>query len=206
MTGAARNNSSSTWRSDVAVYENVARILEELRQDHSNMALLLDLLERECDHIRDGSSTDFELIHDIMQYMTTYSDEVHHPKEDLIYEELKSIRPELEGGFERISLDHRCIAEQGRQLRDKFAFIDSEGAVSRGALVDDTMRYVNLLRSHMQWEEIDLFRRCRAMAAIGHQFVAYEDFEGVDDPLFGSRVHSRHDRLFKRIAAASKVE
>jgi hemerythrin-like domain-containing protein len=188
------------------VYETVERILGDLRQDHRNITLLLDLLERECDHIRDGSSADFELIHDIMQYMTTYPDAVHHPKEDLIYEEVKSIRPELQSGFERISLDHRCIAEQGQQLRDKFAFIDSEGTVSRSALVDDTMRYVNLLRSHMQWEELDLFERCRAMAAIGHQFVTYEDFEGADDPLFGSRVHSKYDRLFKRIAAASKEE
>lgn len=64
------------------------------------------------------------------------------------------------------------------------------------------MRYVNLLRSHMQWEEIDLFERCRAMAATGHQLEACDGFEGADDPLFGSRVHSTYDRLFKRIAAA----
>lgn len=188
------------------MYENVARILEDLHQDHRNMWLLLDLLERECDHIRDGSSTDFELIHDIMQYMTTYPDAVHHPKEDLIYEELKSIRPELAGGFERVTLEHRCIAEQGQKLRDKFALIDSEGTVGRSALVDEIMRYVNLLRSHMQWEEIDLFERCRAMATIGHQFVAYADFKGADDPLFGNRVHSKYERLLKRIAVAGKEE
>jgi hemerythrin-like domain-containing protein len=188
------------------VYEDVTRILDDLRQDHRNMALLLDLLERECDCIRDGSSTDYELIHDVMQYMTTYPDAVHHPKEDLIYKELKSVRPELAGGFERISLDHRCIAEQGQQLREIFACIDSEGAVRRNALVNDAMRYVNVLRSHMQWEEIDLFERCRAMALLGHQFVAYDDFKGPDDPLFGNRVHTKYDRLFKRIAAVSKKE
>jgi hemerythrin-like domain-containing protein len=92
------------------VYENVARILEELRQDLRNMALLLDLLERECDHIREGSSTDFELIHDIMHYMTTYPDTVHHPKEDLLYEELKSIRPDLAGGTDIPGSQMHCGA------------------------------------------------------------------------------------------------
>lgn len=187
------------------MYESVDTILEDLRRDHRNMTLLLDLLERECEHIRDGSSTDYELIHDVLQYMTTFADAVHHPKEDLIYEELKSIRPELQGGFERISLDHRCIAEQGQKLREKFALVDSEGTCSRNALVDETMRYVNLLRSHMQWEEIDLFERCRAMACTGHQFVKCDHSSGADDPLFGSRVQSKYARLFKRIAAAGRM-
>lgn len=61
------------------MYENIARILEDLRQDHRNMALLPDLLDCECDRIREGSPADLELIRDIMQYMTTYPDAVHHP-------------------------------------------------------------------------------------------------------------------------------
>lgn len=178
---------------------NVADILEELRQDHRNMALLLDLLERECVRIHAGSSADYELVHDIMQYMTIYPDAVHHPKEDLLYGELKSSRPDLTGGFERISLDHRTIAEHGRQLRDSFSSIDSDAVVNRSALVEDAMRYVTILRNHMQWEELDLFERCSAMAADGHPFVIRDDLDGIADPLFGSNVHSGYDRLLRRL-------
>lgn len=179
--------------------DEVTKILDELLQDHRNMTVLLDLIEGESNRIRDGSAADFDLLQDIMQYMAVYPDAVHHPKEDRLYEELKSARPEWTGGFERISLDHHDIAEQGRNLRDIFAAVCSDALVDRERLADETLQYVNNLRSHMQWEELDLFERCRAMAAHGHRFVAHSSIESKSDPLFGRSVHSRYERLFKRI-------
>ena len=57
----------------------LADLLKDLREDHRNMATMLDLLNRQIGHIRDGERPDYELIHDVMRYMTTYSDAVHHP-------------------------------------------------------------------------------------------------------------------------------
>ncbi|MDZ7768416.1 MAG: hemerythrin domain-containing protein [Woeseiaceae bacterium] len=89
---------------------DIAVLLDELHQDHRNMAFLLELLERESNRLLDDGNPDFELMHDIMQYMTGYPDAVHHPKEDRLYAEIKEVRPELTAGFQRISHDHR---EQG---------------------------------------------------------------------------------------------
>lgn len=184
--------------------DEVTKILDELRRDHRNMTLLLDLIERESNCIRDGTPADFDVLHDIMQYMTVYPDAVHHPKEDRLYEELKAVHPEWTGGFERISLDHRDIAEQGRDLRNAFSAVDADGLVNREQLADAAVRYVNTLRSHMQWEEIDLFERCKAMAADGHRFVAQTRAESIRDPLFGRSVHSRYERLFDRVRSARR--
>ena len=114
---------------------DVARILGELRRDHKNMARLLNLLEREANRMYEGDNPDFELMHDVMHYMTIYPDAVHHPKEDRIYAELKTFRPDLSAGFARISLDHRQIAEQGMKLRDEIASIDAGVAMKRNAVV-----------------------------------------------------------------------
>ena len=45
----------------------LARILEELREDHRNLAQLLDLLEAECKDLPNDGEPDFELLRDIMQ-------------------------------------------------------------------------------------------------------------------------------------------
>ena len=63
----------------------LARILEELREDHRNLTRLLDLLENECRDIPDEGEPDMDLLHDIMHYMTVYPDAIHHPREDLVY-------------------------------------------------------------------------------------------------------------------------
>ena len=184
--------------------EEVTRILDELFQDHRNMTLVLDLIERESLCIRDDSAADFDLLQDIMQYMAVYPDAVHHPKEDRLYEELKLAHPEWTGGFERISLDHHNIAEQGRKLRDAFAAVQSDALVNRERLADEALQYVNNLRNHMQWEELDLFERCRAMATQGHRFVTHDRVESKSDPLFGRSVHSAYERLFEHIKSARR--
>jgi hypothetical protein len=51
--------------------QKAAELLTELRQDHRNMAILLDLLQQEIDRIdHPDESPDFELLRDIMRYMT----------------------------------------------------------------------------------------------------------------------------------------
>ena len=113
------------------------------------MALLLNLLEREANNVYAGKEADFDLMRDIMHYMTVYPDAVHHPKEDKIYAELQSARPDLASGFGRITVDHRGIAEQSEQLHDELALIESGGIVRRNSVVSSALRYVNTIaQSH----------------------------------------------------------
>ena len=180
----------------------VARILEELRQDHRNMALMLNVLERESNRAYKGENPDLELLHDIMHYMTIYPDAVHHPKEDRIYAELKVVRPDLSSGFTRITMDHRNIAEQGMKLRDDIAHAVAGAFIKRNDLVGDALRYVNSLRSHMQWEELDLFRRIEEMIADGHELIDTAEFRYRSDPVFGPEVEQTFGRLLESMDLA----
>ena len=178
---------------------NVANVLAELRQDHKNMILMLNLLEHQSNRLYDGDDPDFELLHDIMHYMTVYPDAVHHPKEDRIYAELKAIRPDLSVGFERITIDHRQIAELSIKLRDDIASINSSQFVRRNRIVADALRYVNTLRGHMQWEELDLFRRIEEMIAEGHNLIEAATYLQAYDPVFGPKIEQKFENLVKSI-------
>lgn len=182
--------------------DTIASILVGLRQDHKNMALLLACLESESNKIYAGDDPRFELMHDVMQYMTVFPDAVHHPKEDRLYAELKFVRPDLSQGFDRITLDHRNIAEMGFRLREQIESVGSGSIVKRKSVVADSLRYVNTLRSHMQWEELDLFRRCETMAADGHEFVLDAEFRDARDPLFGANAEERFQRLFEVVKSS----
>ena len=178
---------------------NVSKVLAELRQDHKNMSLMLNLLELESNRLFDGEETDFELLHDIMHYMTVYPDAVHHPKEDRIYAELKAVRPDLSVGFDRITVDHRNIEELGLMLRNEIASVNSGSFVPKKSVVADTLRYVNTLRGHMQWEELDLFRRVDDMVAEGHKLIEAATFLQTPDPVFGPEVEEQFSRLFESV-------
>lgn len=179
--------------------KSAAIVLEELRQDHRNMSLMLNLLERESNLIYADGDPDFELLADVMHYMTVYPDAVHHPKEDRLYAELKVVRPDLSAGFERISVDHRHIAELGVALRDEIASINSGTFIRRNTVVANALRYVNTLRGHMQWEELDLFRRVEDMIREGHTLIDAANFSQDLDPVFGPEVEQNFARLVVNI-------
>lgn len=180
--------------------DRIHTILNELYQDHRNVSMLLDLLEREACCLIDAKQADTELVHDIMRYMTVYPDAVHHPKEDRLYAELKAVRPELAAGFSRIALDHAALAQMGKNLLRNVSALRAGQDLAVEPLANDVLNYVNSLRSHMQWEELDLFRRCRRMADDGHAVLSFATRFG-DDPLFGHDVESTYSRLFSRIRA-----
>ena len=184
--------------------QNVQRVLSELHRDHRNMGLCLSILEREANRIYDNGEMDIELMHDVMTYMTGYPDAVHHPRENRLYSELKNTHPELSPGFSQIYTDHKTIAEQGLKLRDEFEGAAAGSAVRRKTLVADALRYVETLRSHMRWEESDLFRRCEALVDNDRE-VDLDDDEGAgDDPLFGRQAEARFAKLFACIEEANR--
>lgn len=178
---------------------NAATVIAELRTDHKNMALMLRLLERESNLIYDGKEPDYGLLRDIMHYMTVYPDAVHHPKEDRLYAELKAFRPDLSTGFTRITMDHVHIAEQSRKLHTNIEAITLGNPVRRNAVVADALRYVNTLRGHMQWEELDLFRRVDEMIRLGHNVLDSANFTHRSDPVFGPEVEEDFGRLVKSV-------
>ena len=169
----------------------LADLLDDLRADHRNMTVMLDLLGQQIEHIRDGERPDYELVHDIMRYMTVYSDAVHHPKEDLLYGVMKSEKPEMTKGLERVEPEHQELAKLGEALRNDVEAVASGAAVTRDRLVADTSNYVTMLRKHMAWEEEDLFRRARELVnGEKEMFVDLSNFDTLD-PVFGSeREHS----------------
>ena len=177
----------------------LADLLDDLRADHRNMAAMLDLLAQQIEHIRDEERPDYELIHDIMRYMTVYSDAVHHPKEDLLYGAMKSERPEMGKGLERVEPEHQEIAKLGEALRNDVEAVASGSPVTRERLIEDTSNYVTMLRKHMAWEEEDLFRRARELIIDEKEmFIDISNFDRLD-PVFGPEREHSFENLLRNI-------
>ena len=164
----------------------LARILDELREDHRNLTRLLDLLEAECRDVPDDGEPDMELLLDIMHYMTIYPDAIHHPREDLVYTAMREHCTDLADGLENVPSDHREIAELGVTLREDIEAIISGAAVTRQHLLEDLVNYVGHLRRHMEWEEADLFPRADSLARDKETATVDVSMYMGDDPVFGA--------------------
>jgi len=177
-------------------------LLRELREDHRNMSIVLELLDGVVQQASAGKDPDFELVSEIMRYMTVYPDAVHHPKEDIIYERLQTERPDLADGLEDVPGDHHKIAELGSELRNDVEAIIAGAAVRREKLVADMTRYIKHLRNHMAWEEDDLFERVETMLDSEPLEFDVSTYEHIKDPVFELEIEAGFKRLMSGLPTA----
>ena len=178
---------------------NAQELMTELRLDHRNMAAVLDVLQSIVEEMEANKDPDFELFDEIMRYMTVYPDAVHHPKEDVIYGELRVRRPDLSEDLSHVPDDHREIARLSCLLRDEVEAINAGAAVRRRKMIEDTAAYVQCLRDHMRWEETDLFRRIDLMLDAEPYKVDISEYEHIKDPVFELEIEAGFRRLIESL-------
>ena len=179
--------------------KHVSQVLDELREDHRNLTVLLDMLDREIARLKSREDPDYELLHDIMQYMTGYPDAVHHKKEDWVYARMAAIRSNMKRDLTRIENDHAEISNLGNKLLSDIQAIESGTVMRRFDVVEDARRYLTRQRDHMRWEDEKLFPLIDSLKTELDLSEVPSKVGTMADPVFGPNVESDFRRLFEVI-------
>ena len=131
----------------------MANILSDLHDDHKNIARVLALLEHELALLADAHSPDYELLEDIMRYVTGYPDTHHHPTEDIVFRHLEALAPETSGEVEALRAEHHRLVDKGTAFLKAIESVEHEAVMPRTKLLALGRAYADLLRQHMDTEE-----------------------------------------------------
>jgi hemerythrin-like domain-containing protein len=186
--------------------KHVSQVLDELKTDHRNLAVLLGMLDREVARLKSREDPDYELLHDIMQYMTGYPDAVHHKKEDWIYACMAAVRPAMKRDLARIEHDHAEISNCGNKLLSDIQAIESGTVMRRFDVVEDARRYLTRQRDHMRWEDEKLFPLIDSLKSELDLSEVPSHVGTTPDPVFGPSVENAFRRLFEAIENESRPE
>ena len=177
------------------------RVIGDLHQDHRNIRELLGLLAREIDAVDDASGGDFELMRDIMIYMTRYPDHTHHPKEDLMFERMRKrgVAPDTEATIEKLLREHAALAEKGGTFRDMLVGVVDGAMVEREVLVATGRDYADFLRYHARLEDETVFIEALELLDDTDWSAFERAFEAQADPIFGPVVRHEFQTLYEHI-------
>jgi hemerythrin-like domain-containing protein len=171
-----------------------------LRQEHANMAMLLDILDRQLATAKAGEHLDYHMIKAILDYFISYPDLYHHPKEDLIFLKLRArdsdkAKPlaELLSGHEDLALLARRFA---RATVDQILNPDEVTQQWFGSLGRE---FVNVNRRHMAREEEHFFPRALEVLSSDDWAAIDAQITDREDPLFGGLVELRFRDLHEMI-------
>jgi hemerythrin-like domain-containing protein len=175
------------------------RLLRRLKLDHKNLVLLLAVLQKQLDDFHDGSEHDTDLTCELVEYLASYEDQVHHPTEELVFARLRELSDEHRAVLDRLQEEHHILIVKNKRFADSLEAIMHGGVLLRADLEAEGRDLLQMLRAHMDLEENTAFT-----AAVEH--LSEEDWDAIEerapklnDPVFGKPDPARFQTLFKHL-------
>jgi len=171
--------------------------------EHVYFRRLLELLQNELDSFHRGERPNYELMLDIVAYLRDYSDQFHHPREDVAFARVAERCPELKLDLARLAQEHHVIARAGETLRQHIEAILGGAIMQRAEVEVALATYLVYYGNHIAKEdELVLEQAAKSLTP--------EDWQAVraavtpkPDPLFGEHPEVRYKALRRQIAAES---
>jgi hemerythrin-like domain-containing protein len=179
-------------------------VLEQLTKDHENIATLLDILEDQLERVQEMENADYDLVRDIMHYMTTYPDSFHHPMEDLVIEKLIERDPSYRQFALSLVKDHAELARKSNAFLEMLLKVIDGEIVLRTDIVARGADYIKFLRSHMRQEDEQLFPRAKAELSERDWKHISDKIEQRRDPVFGEIVEAQYRSIYDFISLQSE--
>jgi hemerythrin-like domain-containing protein len=157
-------------------------------------------LHKQVDAFHTSARPSYELMLDIISYLRDYSDQYHHPREDVAFARMVARCPDLELVLARLRQEHRVIAHAGETLRNHLEAALGGMIVPLAEIEMAAATYLVYYGNHIAREEENILVRAE-------ELLTPEDWEAVRtavppsrDPLFGDHPEERYRELRRQIA------
>lgn len=177
----------------------MAEIMRLLRDEHGNLAKVLDILNRQVEIVAAGDPPDFDLLESILEYTLNYPDLCHHPKEDRIYQKLRARDAAAARAVGDLHDEHRRLGGTTRRFAAAVRNLRRDPDLPRGVIANLAREYLDFADHHMRVEESTFF-------PIALESLTDSDWVAIDsavvnriDPLFGLHVQKAYQLLHAEI-------
>jgi hemerythrin-like domain-containing protein/rubrerythrin len=125
-------------------------------RDHVYFKRVLDLLEKQLDIFHAGEQPDYERMLDIIYYLRRFTDQLHHPREDVAFACLARRNPGMALPLARLAQEHRVIAHVGERLEKGLEQVAGGAYIERADIEALAATYLVYYRAHIAREEKDV--------------------------------------------------
>jgi len=178
----------------------MADLIAAWHTEHVYFNRLLHLLQKQVDMFHTGALPNYELMLDIISYLRDYSDQFHHPREDVAFSRLAKRCPDMELVLDRLGQEHRVIAHAGQKLLEYLRAILGGAIVSRAEVEVAAATYLVYYGNHIAKEEEDVLARAAKELTPADWEAVRSAVPPGRDPLFGGATEERYRELRRQIA------
>lgn len=175
-------------------------LIRALQAEHRHISSVMQLFGEQLKAIEGGQLVDTHVVYEIMDYMVSWPDRFHHPREDLVYGRVAELDPRVADNVDSLQRDHDATARSGREV---LRTIERwrEGELSGAEVVRAGQAYVDHMYEHMNTEEKLVFPQIEeVLSAEDWRELADDDrLSPVADPVFGPRVQRDFRNMARKL-------
>ena len=168
--------------------------------EHVYFKRLLDLLHKQVDVFPTGQRPNYELMLDILHYLRHYTDQFHHPREDVAFARLARHCPDMKLTLDRLTQEHRVIARAGTTLLKYLEEATAEAVIPLAEIEVAAATYLVYYGNHIAKEEEDVLSRAAQVLTAGDWEAVRAAVPVGHDPLFGDHPEERYREVRRQIA------
>lgn len=172
-----------------------------IRDEHRSIAAVLHGLIFHMRQVLDhGDEPDFRVLKAMLDYIVSFPEQLHHPKEDeYLFRVLRQRRPEATPLIEELEAEHVIGDDLIRGLQDSLIAYEKAGAAGAEDFRRAVEEYADFHWQHMRREENELLPLAQQALTEDDWKALGKAFKENDDPLFGIKPKEEFERLFSRI-------
>lgn len=177
------------------------KALEIIKAEHRSLSAVLEAADYLIGEIRARrTKPEFHLLGAILNYIDTFPETLHHPKEDrFLFARLKQRTRAADALVDELEAQHRSGELRMRDLHLALARFEEEGEGALDPFADALTAFTQLNWRHMTVEEKELM-------PLAERYLLDTDWEEVadafrdnNDPMFGSAKNDHFRELFRKI-------
>ncbi len=128
-------------------------IIETLRHEHAEFERLLGFLERELARLQAGRAPNYEMLDALLDFFSSFPDEWHHPKEDVVYDALLASQPDLSSRIGDLRVEHERLEQGSLAFQARVTLLRRGSDLPAKMLVQLGESYSGQLRHHISKED-----------------------------------------------------
>ncbi len=183
----------------------LGNILQTLYSEHRYISSLLAYLEEHASRLQTGKVPDYNLLRDIIDYLTHYPDQYHHPREDMLFSQILDSDSQFQKKLDRLEREHQALHHYTDELFNSLTGIVAGRPVNRPELLQRISRYIEGYRQHMDYENREVFTQASGEISPAQLKELSKQTRFIDDPLFGREVQYQYRRLGRSMQARVEV-
>ena len=175
-------------------------LMRALLAEHRHMATVMQLFAEQLKSIESGDLVDTHVVYEIMDYMLTWPDRFHHPREDLIYGRVAELDTKAADQVDTLQRDHDHTAKRGASVLQDIRRWRA-GEASGAVVVKSGRAYIDHIYEHMNVEEKLVFPHIESVLTTQdwRELAEDDELQAVSNPVFGPRVQREFRNMTRKL-------